>query len=60
MLMRAKLGMRMLALLAAVLLTQDPVELRVKFTVVVLAMHAVQTVELLQVAQLDGQAVQPA
>jgi len=58
MLMRAKLGMMMLALLPELVLTQDPLELRVKFTVVVLATHVVQTVELLQTAQLDEQAVQ--
>jgi hypothetical protein len=54
MLMRAKLGMRMLALLAAVLLRQVPLAWTVK-----LVLHTVQLVALLQVVQPVGQAVQP-
>jgi len=53
MLMRAKLGMRMLALLLAVALRQLPLAWTVK-----LVLHTVQLVALLQVAQADGQAVQ--
>jgi len=52
MLMRAKLGMMMLALLA-VALRQVPLAWMVK-----LALHTVQLVALLQVAHEDGQAVQ--
>jgi len=55
MLMRAKLGTRMLALLAAVLLRQVPLAWMVKAVVL---LQTVQLVALLQVAQLVGQAVQ--